>query len=91
VWERFGGKTAILPHIGLNKDFPFDTHEEFMEYIFRTVDHWRGLCIIAAPPALAGPGQGHQEAMGPEIADPAFISRFLQSTKETLERHVGSR
>jgi hypothetical protein len=29
--------------------------------------------------------------MGPEIADPAFVSRFLQSTKETLARHIGRR
>jgi hypothetical protein len=93
IWERFGGKTAILPHLGLNKDFPFGTHEEFMEHIFRTVDHWRGLCIVAAPPALSAQAEtaGHRAGVGPEISDQAFISHFLQTTRETLERHIGGR
>src|SRR4030042_996716 len=91
VWERFGGRTAILPHIGLNKHFPFQSHVEFMEHVFRTVDHWRGLCIIAAPPALAAQAEtaGHRAGVGPEISDQAFISHFLPTTKETLERQFG--
>ena len=64
VWERFGGKTAILPHIGLNKEFPFESHVEFIEHILRTATHNRGLSILVTPPTLAsgagrsGPGGG---------------------------------
>ena len=93
VWERFGGKTAVLPHLGLNKDFPFESHVEFIEHIFGAASHWRGLCLIVAPPALAAPKEGasHQAGLGPEISDPAFLGQFLRTTKETLERHFGGR
>jgi hypothetical protein len=93
VWERFGGRTAILPHLGLNKDFPFQSHVEFIEHVFRTATHSRGLCIVVAPPALAAPteGAGHRVGLGPEISDQAFLDHFLQTTKETLARHLGGR
>jgi hypothetical protein len=93
VWERFGGRTALLPHLGLNKDFPFESHVEFIEHVFRTATHSRGLCIIVAPPALAAPteGAGHRAGLGPEISDQAFLNHFLQTTKETLARHLGGR
>jgi hypothetical protein len=45
-----GGKTAILPHIGLNKEFPFESHVEFIEHILRTATHNRGLSILVTPP-----------------------------------------
>jgi hypothetical protein len=91
VWERFGGRTAILPHLGLNKDFPFDSHVEFIEHIFRTATHWRGLCILVTPPTLAPQTAeaGHLAGLRPQIADQAFLRQFLQSTRETLERYCG--
>jgi hypothetical protein len=90
VWERFGGKTAILPHIGLNKDFPFESHVEFIEHIFHTADHRRGLCILVMPPTLVSQKEGAKPALGlgPQILDETFLSHFLQTTKETIERCI---
>jgi hypothetical protein len=92
VWERFGGKTAILPHIGLNKDFPFESHVEFIEHIFRTADHRRGLCVLVTPPTLESQREGAKPALGlgPHIVDEAFLSHFLQTTKETMERCIAA-
>ena len=92
VWERFGGKTAVLPHLGLNKDFPFDSHVEFIEHIFRTSTHTRGLCILVSPPSLAPrtEGAGHAAGLVPQTLDQASFGRFLQTTKETLDRHLGA-
>jgi hypothetical protein len=93
VWERFGGKTAVLPHLGLNKDFPFDSHVEFIEHIFRTSTHTRGLCILVSPPSLAPrtEGAGHAAGLVPQALDQAFFGQFLRTTKETLERYLGGR
>ena len=93
LWERFGGKTAILPHLGLNKDFPFDSHVEFIEHVLRTATQWRGLCILVTPPALVGQKEGANPSLGlgPHLVDAEFASHFLQTTKETLKRHFGSR
>jgi len=92
VWERFGGKTAILPHLGLNKDFPFDSHVEFIEHVLRTATQWRGLCILVTPPALVGQKEGENPSLGlgPHLVDAEFASHFLQTAKKTLEQHIGS-
>ena len=36
----------------------------------RAATHWRGLCLVVAPPALAAPKEGasHQAGMGPQIS-----------------------
>jgi len=88
VWERFGGKTAILPHIGLNKEFPFESHVEFIEHIFRTADHRRGLCLLVTPPTLVGQTEGAKPSLGlgPHVVDETFVADFVQTTKETMER-----
>jgi hypothetical protein len=88
VWERFGGKTAILPHIGLNKEFPFESHVEFIEHIFRIVDHNRGLSILVTPPTLANDavGAGTALGLGPHVVDDEFVGHFVQTTKETIVR-----
>ena len=97
VWERFGGKTAILPHLGLNKDFPFESHVEFIEHIFGVASHWRGLCLIVAPPALAAPKEGasHQAGMGPEISDPGVHQPLpadnQRDARTAYRRSVGRR
>ena len=93
VWERFGGKTGLFPHLGLNKDFPFDSHVEFIEHVFRTATQWRGLCILVTPPALAAQKEGATPSLGlgPQVVDEAFLDHFLKSTKETLARHFGGR
>jgi hypothetical protein len=88
VWERFGGKTAILPHIGLNKEFPFESHVEFIEHILTTANHSRGLSILVTPPTLASEpnGRGSATELGPQIMEEEFVSHFVQTTKETIER-----
>jgi len=93
VWERFGGTTGIFPHLGLNKDFPFDSHVEFIEHVFRIATRWRGLCILVTPPALAAQKEGSTPSLGlgPHVVDEAFLDHFLQTTKDTLERHIGGR
>jgi hypothetical protein len=93
VWERFGGKTGLFPHLGLNKDFPFESHVEFIEHVFRTATRWPGLCILVTPPALAvqKAGAAPSLGLGPGTADETFLNHFLQSTKDTLKRHFGYR
>ena len=88
VWERFGGKTAILPHIGLNKEFPFESHVEFIEHILGTATHSRGLSILVTPPTLTTQpnGTGPAVELGPQMIEEEFVSHFVQSTKETMER-----
>ena len=88
LWERFGGKTAILPHIGLNKEFPFESHVEFIEHVLRTATHNRGLSILVTPPTLATEpdGAGPAVELGPQIMEEEFVNHFVQSTKETMER-----
>ena len=88
MWERFGGKTAILPHIGLNKEFPFESHVEFIEHILGTATHNRGLSLLVTPPTLAteSNGTGPAVELGPQIMEEEFVNHFVQTTKETIER-----
>jgi len=51
VWERFGGRTAIVTHLGLNKDIHFDLEADYVRHVLRVRTHDRGLCILAVPPA----------------------------------------
>jgi hypothetical protein len=65
IWERFGGRTAVIPHLGLNKDIHFSGNRAYMEHIRKTVDHSRGLCVIVTPEAAKG-----------SIADPDRMGEF---------------
>ncbi len=52
VWERFNGKTAIIPHMGLNNasgEIHFADTQEYMERVLRTKTHNRGFGIIVLP------------------------------------------
>ncbi len=75
VWERFGGKTAVIPHIGLNKDIHFNGNPEYLDHILRTKTHNRGLCVIVGP--------SEQELKG---FDAAAILAFVEHVKEALAR-----
>ena len=75
VWERFNGKTAIIPHLGLNNPHQFDGNKEYMEHIARVRTHNRGLCVLVTP------GQ-----MDISFTDPDSIPRFLRRAEETLTR-----
>ena len=77
VWERFNGKTAIIPHLGLNNPLLFAGNREFMEHIARVRTHNRGLCVLVTP--------GHMDL---NFADPDSIPRFLKRAEETLT-HFG--
>jgi len=75
VWERFGGKTAIIPHFGLNNPHLFDGNREYMEHVLRTKTHNRGLCVLVAPD------------MSPDKpVDPESIPRFLERVDDTIAR-----
>ena len=56
VWERFGGRTAIIPHLGLNNETHFEGNQEYLEHVLKAKTHSRGLCVIVAPANLFGAG-----------------------------------
>ena len=74
VWERFNGKTAIIPHLGLNNEVHFDTCREYMEHVLRIKTHNRGLCVIAQP-----------EVTEIKASDPDSVNKFLDSTRRTVK------
>jgi uroporphyrinogen-III decarboxylase len=74
VWERFNGKTAIIPHLGLNNEVHFGTCREYMEHVLRTKTHNRGLCVIAQP-----------EATEIKPSDPDFVNKFLETARMTVK------
>jgi hypothetical protein len=51
VWERFGGRTAIVVHRGLNKQIHFDSEADYVRRVLSTKTHDRGLCVLVYPPA----------------------------------------
>jgi hypothetical protein len=73
VWERFGGKTAIIPHLGLNNDIHFDGNRQYLEHVRRTKTHNRGLCVIVSP------SERELKAL-----DPASITRFVERVTDIL-------
>jgi len=76
VWERFGGKTAVIPHLGLNNQIHFDSNREYMEHVLSIRTHNRGLCILVTP------GQ-----MDTKASEPDSIARFVDRVKEMLARY----
>jgi len=75
VWGCFGGKTAVIPHLGLNKDTHFNGNREYLDHILRTKSHNRGLCVIVGP--------SEQELKG---FDAASMLPFVEYVKEALAR-----
>ncbi len=69
VWERFGGRTAIIAHLGLNKEPHFAGNQQFLEHVLKVTTHNRGLCVVIAPENLFGTGA---------------ITRFSDRVKATL-------
>ncbi|MFI5366656.1 MAG: uroporphyrinogen decarboxylase family protein [Candidatus Binatia bacterium] len=70
VWKRFAGKTAIIPHLGLNNEIHFKDNREYMEHVLRKKTHTRGLCIIVTP------GKTDMEA--------GALTGFVEQVKATL-------
>lgn len=73
VWERFGGKTAVIPHLGLNTETHFDGNREYLEHVLGTKTHNRGLCLIVAP-----------GAMELKMSEPDSMTRFVDRVNDTL-------
>ena len=73
VWERFAGKTAIIPHLGLNKDIHFEGNRDYLQHVLRTATHNRGLCVVVTP-----------EELGPQAADPATITRLVDQVRDVF-------
>jgi len=76
VWERFGGRTALIPHLGLNKTIHFPDNRAYLEHVLGTRTHDRGLCVVVAP------WEGEVKA-----TDPAWATRFAAEVRETLHRY----
>lgn len=74
VWERFGGKTVIAPHLGLNKDIHFASTLEYMEHVLRNKTHNRGLLVIASRDTDVG------------LLDPTALAHFADQTNQLLDR-----
>jgi uroporphyrinogen-III decarboxylase len=79
VWERFNGKTAIMPHMGLNNssgEIYFANTQEYMDHVLRTKTHNRGFGIIVLPV----PDDHVEESGG--------IEGFAQRCRETVMRYA---
>ncbi len=78
IWERFNGKTALIPHMGLNNSsdkIHFDDNAAYLEHLHEVRSHNRGLCIVVAP--------ADGEVRG---SDPDSFPRFLETARRILER-----
>ena len=75
VWERFNGKCAIIPHLGLNNPHQFDDCQQYMEHILSVKTHNRGLCVLAQP--------AENET---NLTRPETLLKFLESAKKTIAR-----
>jgi hypothetical protein len=73
VWEAFGGKTAILPHLGLNNDPHFENNVEYMEHVMSVAGHNRGLCLVVLPDQLDA------STFQPDVMD-----RFVSQVQDSL-------
>ena len=73
IWERFNGKTALIPHLGLNNEVHFDDNEAYLDHVLRTRSHNRGLCVVVA---LA---EGEVKASQPDS-----FQTFLHRARQTL-------
>lgn len=73
LWERFNGKTCIIPHLGLNNPLQFKSNHEFLEHILSIKTHNGGLCVPVTP--------GDMEA---RAGDPESVKRFVSHVQETL-------
>ncbi|MBI2941614.1 MAG: hypothetical protein HYY04_14360 [Chloroflexi bacterium] len=76
LWERFGGKVAVVPHLGLNKDPHFESALEFVEHVFRQKTTNRGLCILASPTDPAA------------TQDPAALGQFADRVRALVRQYA---
>lgn len=82
VWERFGGRTAIVTHLGLNKDIHFESEAEYVRHVLRVKTHDRGLCLLVLPPQERGT-EAHR---GASMEGGGTLERFAGEMRELLTR-----
>lgn len=85
VWERFGGRTAIVVHRGLNKAIPFDSEADYVRHVLGIRTHNRGLCVLTYPPA-ARRADAHTgvSAEAPAREGPS-LPEFAEEMRELLD------
>jgi hypothetical protein len=84
VWERFGGRTAVVTHLGLNKDFPFASEADYVRHVLRTKTHDRGLCVLVVPAVPQGLGQHYALTAGDLPAQARLLDDFIREMRELL-------
>jgi hypothetical protein len=77
VWERFGGRTAIVTHLGLNKDFHFDSEADYVRHVLRVKTHDRGLCVLVVPTGGRRGGTHDVSSAGAPPITGASLGEFI--------------
>jgi len=85
VWGRFGGRTAIVTHLGLNKEIHFDSEADYVRHVLRAKAHDRGLCVLVIPPGGRRGAGAHDvvSAGGPAMAE-ASLTEFIREMRGLL-------
>jgi len=86
VWERFGGRTAIVTHLGLNKEIHFDSEADYVRHVLRVKSHDRGLCVLVIPPG--GRRRGTHDVASTE--GPAVVETSLADFLREMRGLLGS-
>ncbi len=76
MWERFGGKTALIAHLGLNNEIHLAGNREYLDHVLSTKTHNRGLCVIVTP-----------GDMDDKLTEPDSMQRFVDRVQATLARY----
>jgi hypothetical protein len=84
VWEHFGGRTAIVPHIGLNKDIHFDSEADYVRHVLRVRTHDRGLCVLVIPPGGRRRGAHDVSSAGGPSKAGVSLDEFLREMRGLL-------
>jgi len=84
VWERFGGRTAIVVHLGLNKNIHFDSEADYVRHVLRTKTHDRGLCVLVLPPVTGRSTLDSHVSAGAPVEGGASLSGFIEEMRGLL-------
>ncbi len=84
VWERFGGRTAIVVHLGLNKAIHFDTEADYVRHVLRTKTHDRGLCVLVLPPVTGRSTPDSHVSAGAAVEGGASLRGFIEEMRGLL-------
>ncbi|MGB6836220.1 MAG: uroporphyrinogen decarboxylase family protein [Dehalococcoidia bacterium] len=82
VWERFGGRTAIVTHLGLNKDIHFESEADYVRHVLQVKTHDRGLCVLVLPPGERR-DTAHRGASA-EAEGGGTLERFAEEMRELV-------